>query len=266
MKIGFIGAGNMATAMVCGLINNKVCLPKNIICASGSRQSAAALSEKMGIHLAESRKQVISDSDLTVLAFKPQHLESITPEESEAANSKLIISVLAGRTLESLSNTFPSAANTIRVMPNTPSKIGMGVSTYCFAQDPSKEHRALILKLLGALGTAHPVEEDQLHIATAVNGCGPAVFFQFIDFIAQAAEKRGLAREQATRLAIETGIGSLELMLQSKSTPEQLVTEVVSPNGVTHALLESLNAQSWSHVLDTAMDDAVKRSIELSKS
>ena len=105
-----------------------------------------------------------------------------------------------------------------------------------------------------------------MHIVTAVSGCGPAVFFQFIDLIAQAAENRGLERDTATKLAIETGIGSLNLMLQSGQAPSELVDEVVSPNGVTHALLTSLTDKgNWSEVVDTALQDAVDRSIELSQ-
>ena len=256
----------MASAIIKGLINNKTCAPKDILCVSGSGTSAKILSDTTGIQLAESRKQVIAESEIIVLAFKPQHLETITEDEAKAATGKPVISVLAGRTLESLSTAFPDSANLVRVMPNTPSKIGKGVSTYCFAKAPSTQESNQLETLLTALGTAHIVKEEQLLIATAINGCGPAVFFQFIDFMAQAAEKRGLDRELATQLAVETGIGSLELMLQSSSTPAELVKEVVSPNGVTHALLEGLKRQSWSTVIDTAIDDAVNRSIELSNS
>ena len=104
-----------------------------------------------------------------------------------------------------------------------------------------------------------------MHIVTAVSGCGPAVFFQFIDHIVQVAEKRGLGRELATTLAIETGIGSLQLMSQSGQSPSELIDEVVSPNGVTHALLTSLSDNDWSGIVDTAMESAVNRSIELSQ-
>ena len=104
-----------------------------------------------------------------------------------------------------------------------------------------------------------------MHIVTAVSGCGPAVFFQFIDHIAQAAEKRGLEHDLAATLAIETGLGSLQLMQRSNQAPSQLVDEVVSPNGVTHALLTSLADSDWSGIIDTAIEAAVNRSTELSK-
>ncbi|MCH6257227.1 pyrroline-5-carboxylate reductase [Puniceicoccaceae bacterium K14] len=266
MKVGFLGAGNMARAMAQGLLDNKTCSPNELYCLSGSGSSAGRLATDLGIVLANTRSDLFTQSDIIILAFKPQHLETVTKEEAASANNKLVISVLAGRTLESLRTTFPDAANCVRVMPNTPSKIGQGVSTYCFQEEPTNKHQEQVTSLLTALGTAHPVKEEQLHIATAINGCGPAVFFQFIDFLAQAAQSRGLPKDLAIQLATETGLGSLALMQASDKSPEELVREVVSPNGVTHALLESLKGQNWDQVLDTAIEDAVKRSIELSGS
>lgn len=265
MTTGFIGAGNLARAIVIGLLEKQVLSPKELICVSGSGATAQALSRETEIELASSRIDLLERAQTVVLAFKPQHLDTITNEEGAAAQESLIISVLAGRTLESLQTAFPHARNIVRVMPNTPSRIGQGVSAYCFRETPSDQDRQLVDSLLGALGTCYEVEESQMHIVTAVSGCGPAVFFQFIDHIAQAAEKRGLDRELAATLAIETGIGSLQLMNQSKQAPSQLVDEVVSPNGVTHALLASLANNDWSGIIDTAIESAVNRSIELSK-
>ncbi|MEM9160599.1 MAG: pyrroline-5-carboxylate reductase dimerization domain-containing protein, partial [Verrucomicrobiota bacterium] len=165
----------------------------------------------------------------------------------------------------SMTKVFSGARNLIRVMPNTPSQIGRGVSTYCFGKQASEEDEYKIKTLLEALGTAHLVAEAQLHIATVLNGCGPALFFRLIELLAEAAERRGLSREQAITLASETGIGSLELLNQSNKSPTSLVREVVSPNGVTHALLTSLDCQELPKILDTAVENAVSRSIELSK-
>jgi pyrroline-5-carboxylate reductase len=265
MSTGFIGAGNLARAIVIGLLDKQVLRSSELTCVSGSGSTAQALSKETGIGLAASRIDLLKGAKTVVLAFKPQHLDTITDEEGLAARESLVISVLAGRTLDSMQAAFPLARNLVRVMPNTPSRIGKGVSAYCFLKTPSDQDRQLVESLLGALGTCYEVEESQMHIVTAVSGCGPAVFFQFIDYIAQAAEKRGLERKLAETLAIETGIGSLQLMHQSNQAPAQLVDEVVSPNGVTHALITSLADSGWSGIIDTAMESAVNRSIELSK-
>ena len=263
MKIGFLGAGNLARAMVQALLQSKLCQPNDISCLSGAGQTAKTLSEDTGIVLASSRQALFQNASIIVLAFKPQHLETVTKEEGSFATDKLIVSVLAGRTIQSLSDVFPSATNIARVMPNTPSKIGKGVSAYCYAKPPSKEESEKVEKLLNSFGSSYEIEESEMHIATALSGCGPAVFFQFIDSLAKAAEKRGMPKKLSLEVAIKTGLGSLELMKQSDQDPQELIDEVVSPNGVTHALLESLKASNWHGILDTAIEDAIGRSQEL---
>lgn len=265
MSVGFVGAGNLARAIVLGLLDKGVFASSDIDCVSGTGTSAATLSQDTGIGFASSRLELLRQSKTIVLAFKPQHLDTITKEEGASAKETLIISVLAGRTIASLRASFPLARNVVRVMPNTPSRIGKGVSAYCFEIPPTTEDRQLVESLLDALGTSHEVQESQMHIVTAVSGCGPAVFFQFIDFIAKAAETHGLEHSLASQLAIETGIGSLELMKQSGQLPSELVDEVVSPNGVTHALLTQLGKDKWESTLESAINSAVARSVELSQ-
>ncbi len=263
MRIGFLGAGNLARAMVQSLLKEGDQTPSDLRCLSGSGATAQRLSDDLGIALAESRQDLFEQSDIIVLAFKPQHLETISEEDSKLASGKLIISVLAGRTLNSLSDHFPSARNIARVMPNTPAKIGKGVSAFCYAENPSEEDKASVESLLESFGYAYQVDEPQMHIATALSGCGPALFFRFIDVLANAAAEKGIPKDLALEVAIKTGLGSLELMRQSNQDPQTLIDEVVSPNGVTHALLESLKNSDWHYGLENGITDAVNRSIEL---
>jgi len=264
LTLGFIGSGNMARAMVKGVLNQGSCRAPDIRCVSGSGATAESLAKDTGISQSGSRLELIQQSSTVIMAFKPQHLETISARESEAAADKLVLSVLAGRTLASLRAVFPRARNIARVMPNTPAQIGKGVSAYCCDQSPSDADRQEIVSLLSALGSSHEIEESQMHIVTAVSGCGPAVFFRFIDLVAQAASKQGLDYSLATQLAIETGLGSLELMRRSDQTPSDLVDEVVSPNGVTHALLTSLQTDKWPEIIERSIQAAVDRSEELS--
>lgn len=265
MRIGFIGAGNMARAIASGLTQNETCKTGEILCVSGSGKGASLMAEKTGAIVADSKESLIASSDIIILAFKPQHLETISEAEARAAKGKLVISILAGRTLDSMQSVFDNAANLVRVMPNTPAQIGKGVSTYCFLNTPSKAEKETVETILASLGTAYEVEEEQLHIATVINGCGPAFYFRLIQLLGEAAEKRGLDKNLAMKLASETGIGSLELLNASGRNPQDLIDEVVSPNGVTHALLTSLDKNGLPEILDTSTQDAVDRSIELSK-
>ncbi len=264
MKIGFIGAGNMGRAIANGLVAKATCKSEDLLCISASGKGSAIMAEKTGATIAKSKKELIEQSDIIVLAFKPQHLETITAEEAEAASGKVVVSVLAGRTLESMKAVFPKAANLVRVMPNTPSQIGKGVSTYCFEQTPSDMQKRNVDEVLASLGSAYEVAEDQLHVATVINGCGPAFYFRIAQLISESADRRGLDKELALRLAAETGIGSLKLLMASKREPQDLIDEVVSPNGVTHALLTSLERQGLPSIIDQSTQDAVNRSIELS--
>lgn len=254
----------MARAMVKGVLTQGSYKAAEICCVSGSGSTAAALANETGISQSDTRLELIERSSTVIVAFKPHHLETISASEAEAATDKLVLSVLAGRSLESLQEALPKARNIVRVMPNTPSQIGRGVSAYCFHRSPSDEDKLEVVSILSALGSAHEVQESQMHIVTAVSGCGPAVFFKFIDLVAKAAARRGLDYSQATQLAIETGLGSLELMRQSNQSPSDLVDEVVSPNGVTHALLTSLDNDHWPEIVEKSIQAAVDRSEELS--
>jgi len=203
--------------------------------------------------------------DPVALAFKPQHLETITPEEATAASGKLVVSALAGRELADLRAVFPNAEAIVRVMPNTPSRIGQGVCAYCLEGPLEPPRQAALQALLEPLGAAYLVEEAQMRVATAIAGCGPALYFQLVAHLAEAAERRGLPRATATAMAAETGIGALSLLRQSKQDPQELTDEVVSPNGVTDALLKSLREANWADLLDAAVERAVERSRQLAE-
>lgn len=265
MKIGFLGAGNMARAMAVGLLRSKACAPSDLACIGGGGPSAARLAVETGIALAATRRELFRFADVIILSFKPQHLETISPDEAADADDKLVVSILAGRALADLRVAFPAARNLARVMPNTPSRIGRGVSTFCFHSEPSADDRASLEAILRSLGSAYEIEERQLHISTVINGCGPAFYFRLIQLIGDAAESRGLDRELAMKLACETGLGSLELLRTSGQDPASLIREVVSPNGVTHALLTRLDALGLPGLLDAATQAAVDRSVELSE-
>lgn len=255
----------MGRAVANGLVAKGVCQAGDLQCISASGKGAAIMAEQTDGIVAASKLELIESSDIIVLAFKPHHLETITSEEAKAAEGKLVVSVLAGRTLDSMKSVFPNAANLVRVMPNTPSQIAKGVSTFCFQNDPSEAELETVNTVLSSLGTAYKVSEEQLHIATAINGCGPAFYFRIAQLLGEAAEKRGLDKGLAVRLAAETAIGSMELLLASERDPQNLIDEVVSPNGVTHALLTSLDRQGFPAMIDQSAQDAVDRSIELSK-
>lgn len=256
----------MGRAIAKGLAEAKVCGAGELLAFSATGAGAERMAREAGAEVAPSKQALIEASDVVVLAFKPQHLETIEAAEAAAAAGKIVISVLAGRSLESMATVFGEGpAALVRVMPNTPSQIGKGVSTYCFLSEPSDSQRDAVRTVLETLGTAYEVEESQLHIATVINGCGPAFYFRLVQLIGEVAQENGLDAALARKLAAETGIGSLELLNGSGRDPQDLIDEVVSPNGVTHALLQSLEKNGLPGLMRQSAADAVGRSIELSQ-
>jgi len=173
-EIAFLGAGNMAAAMVEGLIAKGAFSPRKIACMGGLGPSAKALSTKTGIRLAGSLHELLAHAEILVVAFKPQHLASADPRLIGLTEDRLVISVLAGRKLAALSQVFPLARNIVRSMPNTPGRIGAGLTGWCPKSPLSAADSAALEKVFGALGRSVEITEAQFDAFTAICGCGPA--------------------------------------------------------------------------------------------
>lgn len=263
-KIAFIGAGRMASAMVRGLVDKGVCAPADLVCLGGSGKSAEALAARAGIGLARSIGELPAGVETVVLAFKPQHLASADPRLAGFAAGKLVISVLAGRRIERLSKVFPEARNIVRCMPNTPARIGAGITGWCAQRELSGADRAAVDSLLGALGQAVEVPESRMDALTGVSGSGPAYLFEFAAALRDGGVAAGLDRSTAEKLANETILGAACLVARTHASAETLRDEVVSPNGTTFAALQKLSAGGFRGLVRDAVLAAKARSEELS--
>jgi len=263
--LAFLGAGRMASAIVDGLLAKGTYPKNNIACLSGSGPTAEALARRTGIRLATSLTDLLATADTLVVAFKPQHLGTADPRLAELTAGKLVISVLAAKTLERLEKTFPKARVIVRTMPNTPSAIGAGVTGWCASKTLSPEDRASVLRLLGSIGREVELPEAQIDALMAISGCGPAYLFEFAGALREAGAAAGLDRATAQMLAIETILGSAKLMAQSGAEPEVLRNQVTSPNGTTFAALKRLEARDFRGIVTEAVLAAKARSAELSR-
>lgn len=264
-NLAFLGAGNMAAAIISGLIARDATARTRLSCLGGSGSTARALSERTGIRLAQSLPDLTADADVLVVAFKPQHLAGADPRLAELTRGKLVVSVLAGKTLASLAATFPNARNVVRTMPNTPAAIGLGMTAYCAQQPLSAADRAVVDKLLGACGEYVEVEETLMDAVTAISGCGPAFVFEFTAALREAGVSVGLSRDIAARLASQTVLGAAQLLHQRQTDPEVLRNEVTSPNGATMAGLRRLEAGHFRELLRETAFAARDRAAELSR-
>jgi pyrroline-5-carboxylate reductase len=264
-QIAFLGAGRMASAIIQGLIQHKHYAPQAIACTCGDDPSGPELAAATGISYTPDLTTAIREAHTLVLACKPQQLAQIDPAIAQAAKGKLILSILAGTTLNTLQATFPEARNYVRTMPNTPGQIGAGVTAYTPAQKLDTTDQARVKAILTALGNYHQVEESQLDAVTALSGSGPAYIFEFAAALRQAGIALGLDPALAHSLAIQTVYGSAALLAKSDQDPEALRDAVTSKGGTTAAALQILSDHDLRALIEKALTAARDRSIELAK-
>ena len=265
IRIVFIGAGRMATAIVQGLLKNKYYLPEEIACTCGNDPSGPKLAEKTGIQYHQTATRAVQESETVVLACKPQQFNSIEEGITDAAKEKLLISILAGTPLQRLKTKFSTARNIVRTMPNTPGQIGAGVTAYAPSSTLNQTDRKTVEEILHSLGNFHEVDETALDAVTALSGSGPAYVFEFAAALREAGIHCGLSQELATSLATDTLLGAAKLLAESKESPEALRNAVTSPGGTTAAALKILEENDFRKLMQKALEAAKERSIELSK-
>ncbi|WP_309380379.1 pyrroline-5-carboxylate reductase [Cerasicoccus frondis] len=265
IKVAFIGAGRMASAMVRGLLKTGHYSPAEIGCTCGDDPTGPQLAKSTGIVYEPELEKLLSASSIIVLACKPQQFNGLNATIAALAKDQLIISILAGIPLARINARFPDARNRVRSMPNTPGQIGEGISAYASDQRLSDSDNEIVQLVLGALGEVVAVPEDQLDAVTAVSGSGPAYVFEFTAALAEAGIAAGLPPQVAAKLARQTVIGSGNLLKESSEDPEELRRQVTSPGGTTQAALEQFSDDKLRDIVRHAVIAAKTRSIELAQ-
>jgi pyrroline-5-carboxylate reductase len=264
-RFAFIGAGRMASAMVGGLLARKAAAPAEIACVSGDDDTARVLARRAGITAHSDLVSLLATADTVVLACKPQQLAGLDPRLADLTAGRLVISILAGKRLARLAQTFPRTRNLVRAMPNTPGQIGAGITGWCALRPLSAADRDLVDTVLGALGQAIELEEKQLDAVTAVSGSGPAFVFEFVAAMREGGVAAGLPRDVAAQLAQATALGSARLLAETRAEPEALRDQVTSPRGTTFAGLQRMAARGFRDTIKETILAAKARSEELSK-
>ncbi len=263
--LAFLGAGNLAAAIVRGLLAEKAAAPANIGCTSKTGGTAQRLAEATGIRHEPDLPALLAPADTVIVAFKPQSLASADPLLAELTAGKLVISILAGKRLATLAQHFPKTRNLVRTMPNTPAAIGAGITPFCSLSPLAPKDQAIVETLLGALGQHLPLDEKHFDALTAVVGSGPAFLFEFVAGLRDAGIAAGLPAAESSRLALETVLGAARLLARTGETSEALRDKVASPNGTTFAGLQVLAARKFRDTLKETILAATRRAEELSK-
>jgi pyrroline-5-carboxylate reductase len=268
MKLGVIGCGKMATALVKGGIAGGVIEASEVLGVARSEQTRFRFQEATGGEVTEDVKKVVEASDVILLATKPNDLE-LALEASGlgrgVVGNKLIISVVAGVDLETMDRLTNGGCRIVRTMPNTPSLVGKGAAAFVMGDRCGDEERRLVRSILDAVGISVEVPERLMNAVTGLSGSGPAFVYLVIEALADGGVRAGLSRADAIRLASQTVSGAAEMVLQTGEHPAVLKDIVASPGGTTIAGLALLEEGGLRFALMSAVMAAARRAEELGK-
>jgi len=262
-RISFIGAGNMAEALIRGLIRAKIFPAASITAADPREERRTHHAGRFSIAAVADNREAIARGDIVVLAVKPQALPAVAGDLGALRETQLLISILAGVTTGILEEIIAKPVPVVRAMPNTPALVQAGVTAICAGKHAREEHLLQAETILGAVGKVVRIPEKLMNAVTAVSGSGPAYFYLFVESLAAAARDLGLEKEAAEFLARETLIGAARLLAETGDHPASLRGQVTSPGGTTAAALEVLERGELRALLAEAVEAACRRGEEL---
>ncbi len=265
MRIAFLGGGNMASALIGGLVA-KGADARSISVIEVSPSARERLAARYPVRITTAPDAAMQGADTLVLAVKPQDMRSSLASLASSVRGKLVISIAAGVTLDALSRWLEGHRRVVRCMPNTPALIGAGITGLYAPPEVNAEDREKAEAILGAVGEVVWVAEERLlDPVTAVSASGPAYVFWFIEQLAASAEQVGIPRESALKLALKTVLGSAQLAATSDKPPAELRKQVTSKGGTTEAALKVFDEEKLAERFARAIAAASRRGEELGK-
>lgn len=262
--IGFIGGGNMAEAIIKGLLAGGFPAP-SIMVAEPVPLRRDFLTSEYGVELHDENLDIVRRADIIILAIKPQVAASVlTALEPVMSPDKTVISIMAGISTDFIEKIFANGARVIRVMPNTPALIQGAATAVCPGRKATQQDLEIAREIFSRVGSVVTIPEKQMDAVTGLSGSGPAYVFTFIEALADAGVKNGLPRDIAAQLAVQTVLGAARMVAETGEHPALLREKVTSPGGTTIAALHTLENGRFRGLLMDAVDSACRRSKELS--
>ena len=264
--IGFLGAGQMATALALGFLNSGMVAKDKLFASDANAENARSFAQKIGATICKTNIELYESVDVLFLAVKPQQMESVLEEFSERKDcrQKLIVTIAAGLPLFYYWKRLGDEAKIVRVMPNTPCLVGKGASAFAVSQAVTQDDIATVRVLLETVGMVEQVPEKLLDAVTGLSGSGPAFVCMILEAMSDAGVRMGLPRAMATAFANQTLLGTAEMVLQTGEHPAVLKDRVTSPGGTTIAGIQALETHGLRAAIIAAVQAATQRSIELS--
>lgn len=264
MKIGFIGLGNMASAIIGGILAKKMAKPEEIVGFDKSECARENAQKKFSLVIAKDNIQTAQMSDVLFLAVKPQFMNDIFDElKGQIAKETIVVSIAAGKTIDFLEKGISPEHKIIRCMPNTPALVGEGCSGACCNKCVSDEEFERVLTLLNSFGKAYRISENMMDAVVAVSGSSPAYVFMFIEAMADAAVKAGMPRNMAYEFAAQAVLGSAKMVLETGEHPAVLKDMVCSPAGTTIEAVKVLEEKGFRGAVMDAMEACIVRNRQL---
>lgn len=260
MRLGFIGCGNMASAMIGGMVENGVAAGEDIIASVRTEASRERVAKELGIALAGDNREVAAGSDVLFLAVKPQFYEEVIREIAGVVRAdQIVISIAPGKTLEWLASLLGEDRKIVRTMPNTPALVGEGMTAACCNENVTREDLEIVTELLESFGKCEFVSEHLMDVVVSVSGSSPAYVFLFIEAMADGAVADGMPREQAYRFAAQAVLGSAKMALDTGKHPGELKDMVCSPGGTTIEAVRVLEKEGLRSSVIEAMKACVAK-------
>ena len=261
MKLAVIGLGNMATAMISGIIRAKLVAPSDIYGSDANPSQTQKAQTDLKINTCATNEEAVKGSDYVIIAVKPQVYESVLPEIRACLNdTQTVISIAPGKTLSYLEDKLGTNASIVRIMPNTPALVGEGCTGVCRNANVSDEGFTFVMKLLSSFGKAFEVAEHAMDAVVAVSGSSPAYVFMLIEAMADGAVAEGLDRATPVRMAAQAVLGSAKMVLETGKHPGELKDMVCSPAGTTIEAVAVLEEGAFRGTVMDAMSACAEKS------
>ncbi|WP_416150443.1 pyrroline-5-carboxylate reductase [Salipaludibacillus sp. HK11] len=266
IRVAFIGAGNMAEAMISGIVKTGTLEPQQLLVTNQSNQERLLeLHNRYGVQGIVFDSFPIESADVIILAMKPKDAETcLASIKDKLVPDQVVMSVLAGISTSYLQDHLKADQQVIRVMPNTSSMIQESATAISPGESVTMKNVNLAKKILGAIGEVYLIEEEQMDLFTGLAGSGPAYYYYLMEHIEEIAVENGMDSSLARRIGAQTILGAAKMMIERDESPEQLRTNITSKNGTTQSGLEALAANGGGKAIKAAIASAMKRSKEIS--
>lgn len=264
--IGFIGAGNMASAIIEGLLISRKVKSCSIYISDKDNNKKLKKKRNLKIKVAGNNRELIKASDIIIIAVKPRDINDLLEEiKNDISSEKVVISIAAGITIKHLKRYISGNNNIIRVMPNIGSLKQESMTCLSFSRNTASYVKETVVSIFSGIGKVEEISEKDMHLATALSGSGPAYIAYFLNLLIKAAKKEGLSFEKARRMTLQTARSSISLLEDKNIGLDELIRMVASKGGTTEAALKVFKDKKMDEILRDAFKAAVKRSKDLLK-